>query len=151
MQQTIIQVIMAFIGVIGFSVMFNIHGYKILLIGLGGSITWIVYNIIFNISNDKVLSCFVVTVIIAALAEVLARIIKTPVILLLVPMLVPLIPGSDLYFMMSSIVLRETSSVGGYGFLLAGEAGAIAFGIIMVTTVTQITVRTMQYFSNSRK
>lgn len=150
MQQILIQVMMALIGVIGFSVMFNIHGYKIFLIGVGGSITWILYRIVFHSCNDKVISCFAVTIIIAVFAEVLARIIKTPVILLLVPMLVPLIPGSDLYYMMSSIVLRNTASVSGYGFLLAGEAGAIAFGIIIVTTVTQIIVRTIQYFSKEK-
>lgn len=144
MSQSIIQIITAFLGVIGFSIMFNIHGKKIFIIGLGGAFTLVSYMLIYKVCNDKVVSCFLTTVIIAGISEILARVLKTPVILLLVPMLVPLIPGSDLYYMMSSIVLN-TKTGSGYGFLLAGEAGAIAFGIILVTTVTQIIIRSIQY------
>lgn len=145
MSQTIIQIITAFLGVIGFSIMFNIHGNKILVIGIGGAFTWIFYTLMYQFCSDKVISCFVTTVVIAGISEILARVLKTPVILLLVPMLVPLIPGSDLYYMMSYLVLNDAKVGGGYGILLAGEAGAIAFGIIMVTTVTQIIIRSLQY------
>lgn len=144
MQQIIIQVITAFIGVIGFSIMFNIHGYKLFVNGLGGAVSWIAYCMMFSFCGNKIISCFVATVVIAVLTEILARVLKTPVILLLVPMIVPLIPGSDLYYMMTSMVLDDTISVSVFGFLLAGEAGAIAFGIIIVTTLTQITVRSLQ-------
>ena len=147
MQQMMIQIIMAFIGVVGFSIMFNIHGHKVIFIGIGGAICWVSYIIILGICGDKVISCFAVTVLIAMLAEIFARIFKTPVILLLVPMLVPLMPGSDLYYMMSAMVLGNTESGRSLALLLAGEAGAIAFGIIIVTTVTQITVRTLQYIT----
>lgn len=147
MQQIIIQVIMAIIGVIGFSIMFNVHGFKILINGIGGAATWIVYNLAYSICNDKILSCFVATVFIAVLVEILARILKTPVILLLVPMIVPLVPGSDLYYMMYSIVMKDAISVSTFSFLLAGEAGAIAFGIIIITTITQIIVRVLQLVS----
>ena len=138
MQQFMIQVLMAMVGVIGFSIMFNIHGYKVIIIAFGGAVCWIVYCIIFNFSADKMISCFFTTMMIAALSEVLARIIKTPVILLFVPMIVPLIPGSDLYYMMFHLILGETAQGRGFGYLLAKEAGAIAFGIIIVTTVTQM-------------
>ena len=39
-----------------------------------------------------------------AFGELLARAVKAPVIMLLVPMLIPLIPGGDLYYMMSFLV-----------------------------------------------
>jgi uncharacterized membrane protein YjjB (DUF3815 family) len=138
MQQIIIQVFMAMLGVIGFSIMLNIHGYKVFIITVGGAVCWIAYIIIFNISNDKMISYFITTVIMAAISEVLARICKTPVILLLVPMIVPLIPGSDLYYMMFHLILGNAEDGRTFGYLLAKEAGAIGFGIIIVTTVTQI-------------
>lgn len=138
MQQTIIQILMAMIGVIGFSIMFNIHGYKVFVIALGGAVCWIVYIVIFDFSNDKVVSYFFTTIIMAALSEVLARIIKTPVILLFVPIIVPLIPGSDLYYMMFHFILGDVADGRAFGYLLAKEAGAIGFGIIIVTTITQM-------------
>ena len=137
MQQMIIQVLMAMIGVIGFSIMFNIHGYKVFIIAACGTVCWIVYIVLFRVSNDKVISYFFTTIIMAALSEVLARIIKTPVILLFVPIIVPLIPGSDLYYMMFHFILGDAADGRAFGYLLAKEAGAIGFGIIIVTTVTQ--------------
>ncbi len=152
MQTIFIQVLMAFLGVVGFSVMYNIHGYKIIITGLGGSLSWICYRIIFHFSEgNKILSCFTATLIIALLSEILARILKTPVILFLVPMLVPLVPGSDLYYMMSSLVLQNSSLVKSYAILLAGEAAAIAFGIIIITTLTQTVIRSSQFIRKIRR
>ena len=141
MKDIMIQLMTAFIGVVGFSIMFNVRGSKLFINGLGGAVSWLVYIITLSVSSDKVISCFTATVFMAVLSEILARVIKTPVILLLVPMIVPLIPGSDLYYMMTSMLLKEAATASRFGVLLAGEAAAIAFGIIIVTSVTQIIVR----------
>lgn len=145
MKTILIQIIASFFGVIGFSIIYNIHGKKLYLIGLGGSICWAVYCILFWFLQDKVVSCLGATLVVAAFAELLARIIKTPVILLLVPMVLPLVPGSDLYYMMLHFVRNDTAAGGKIGYLLLGEAGAIVLGIIIVTSLTQTFLQTMKY------
>ena len=46
MTENMIQIITAFIGSLGFAVFFGIKGKQILLAGLGGALTWIVYLVI---------------------------------------------------------------------------------------------------------
>ena len=54
------------------------------------------------------------------------------------PILIPLIPGGDLYHMMSNLVRGNDPEVLRYGRLLLLEAGAIALGIICVASFMSI-------------
>ena len=51
---------------------------------------------------------------VAALSEVLARMLRTPVILLLVPMLIPEVPGEALYYTMYYLVQGYQEEFGTY-------------------------------------
>lgn len=77
-----------------------------------------------------VLAFFCGTVVAALISEVLARVVRAPVLMLLVPILIPLIPGGDLYHMMSNLVRGKESEMVHYATALLQEAGAIALGII---------------------
>ena len=70
-------------------------------------------------------------------SELLARLLKAPVITLLVPMLVPLIPGGDLYYTTLALVQGDTAGFARYGTLFIEEAGAMAFGVILVACLVQ--------------
>ena len=70
---------------------------------------------------------------VAALSEVLARMLRTPVILLLVPMLIPEVPGEALYYTMYYLVQGYQEEFGTYSGLVLTEAGAIALGIILAS------------------
>ena len=69
----------------------------------------------------------------AVLSEILARVLKTPVILMLVPMLIPEIPGGDLYYTMSYLVQGKYMEFGNSSKQVLMEAGAIALGIILAS------------------
>ena len=58
--------------------------------------------------------------------------------MLLVPMLIPLIPGGDLYYMMSFLVRGQYEAFGQYAQRVLTEAGAIALGIICVASLMNI-------------
>ena len=64
--------------------------------------------------------------------------IVVPVIMLLVPMLIPLSPGGDLYYMMSFLVRGQYEAFGQYAQRVLTEAGAIALGIICVASLMNI-------------
>ena len=70
---------------------------------------------------------------VAAVSEILARLLKTPVILLLVPMLIPEIPGGDLYYTMYYLVQGSYMEFGNSSNRVLVEAGAIAMGIIVAS------------------
>ena len=104
MADMVLQVVMAAVGALGFGLLFRISGGRLVTILLGGAANWVFYLLAMYVYADRVLAFFLAALATAALAEVLARLLKTPVITLLVPMLVPLIPGGDLYYTTFALV-----------------------------------------------
>lgn len=134
----IIQVLMSVVAAVGFSLIFNIHGAKLFITAVGGALTWGSYLLAYEFTGEIFISCLIATIISMVFAEIMARIAKTPTIILLVPMLIPMIPGGDLYRMMSNLVMSDSVLTRLYGQQLLMEVGGIAFGIILVSTAIQV-------------
>ena len=130
--EILLQIVMAMIGALGFGLLFHIYGSRLITIMLGAAVNWGVYLLAMQWYDNRVTAFFVSTLATATLAEVLARLLKAPVITLLVPMLVPLIPGGDLYYTTLALVQGDTAGFARYGTLFIEEAGAMAFGVIRV-------------------
>ena len=134
MQPELVQTSMGIIGSLGFALLFGIRGTKPLgCITLGSGIGWIVYLVSVAGGHGKAFGMLASSLVIAACSEILARVIKTPVILLLVPMLIPEIPGCDLYYTMYSLVEGDTDKFASLLQLVLPDAGAIALGIILAS------------------
>ena len=134
MRPEFVQTSMGIIGSLGFALLFGIRGTKPLgCIALGSGIGWIVYLVSVVGGHGKAFGMLASSLVIAACSEILARVIKTPVILLLVPMLIPEIPGGDLYYTMYSLVEGDTDKFASLLQLVLAEAGAIALGIILAS------------------
>ena len=98
-----IQLITAFVGTVGFALFWNLNKKTIFVAGVGGILSWGMYLAMFNIANSGIfLSAFVSAMTAGVYAETLARILKTPNTVILVPSLVPLFPGSNLYYAVSA-------------------------------------------------
>ena len=108
----VIQTIMGILGSVGFAVLFGILDRKLIGIALGGGAGWAVYLLCTANGQSMFVGLFVASLFIAAFSEVLARVLKAPVILLLVPMLIPEIPGGDLYYAMYDLVQRHFTDFG---------------------------------------
>lgn len=143
----VIQVLMGMCGAVGFSVLFNVRGRKLIAAGLGAALSWSVYLVLQHMYGDKILALLGASLTVAVLTEVLARVMKAPVIILLVPMLIPLIPGSDLYHMTTNLVLGNAPEFAEYLDLVIREAGVIAFAIILVTCAVQVIMKVYRHFA----
>lgn len=146
----VIQTIMGMIGAVGFAIWFHVRINKLWACALGGGLSWVVYLAVLNRTGDKALGLLASTLTVGFLAEILARALKTPVTILLVPMLVPLIPGGDLYYTTSYLVRDMAEECAERLNLVIREAGAIAFGIIMVTCFVQVTQQLYNRFKVSK-
>lgn len=135
--EILLQIVMAMIGALGFGLLFHISGSRLITIMLGAAVNWGVYLLAMQWYDNRVTAFFVATLATAALDEVLARLLKAPVITLLVPMLVPLIPGGDLYYTTLALVQGDTAGFARYGTLFIEEADAMAFGVILVACLVQ--------------
>ena len=134
MQAEIVQTAMGVVGSLGFALLFGIRGTKPLgCIALGSGIGWVVYLVSVAGGHGKAFGMLASSLVIAICSEVTARLIKTPVILLLVPMLIPEIPGGDLYYTMYSLIEGDSAKFASLLQLVLAEAGAIALGIILAS------------------
>lgn len=131
------QIAMAAVGAVGFGLLFHVTGNRLVVTALGGAANWTLYLFALHGYGDRVLAFFLAALGTAALAEVLARLMKTPVLTLVVPMLIPLVPGGDLYYTTLSLVQGDMDAFARYGGLVLKEAGAISFGIILVACTVQ--------------
>ena len=138
MEKYLMQMIMGCIGAIGFAVLFNVKPDKLPYIAVASALSWIGYAVCMLCGSGVFWAFFCGTAVAALISEILARIVRVPVLMLLVPILIPLIPGSDLYHMMSNLVRGRDGEGFRYARLLLLEAGAIALGIICVASIMNI-------------
>jgi len=133
-----IQCLAAFIGCIGFSFIFNIHGPGILLCALGGAVSWAVYCLGSHYGCGVTMGYFLSALTAAAYSETMARIRKYPAISYLVVSIFPLIPGSGIYYTTNYLVMGDMSGFTGTGKQTIAIAGVIAVGILMISTVVRL-------------
>ncbi|MDD3931567.1 MAG: threonine/serine exporter family protein [Eubacteriales bacterium] len=130
---------------IGFSILFNLRGSGILLASLGGVIGWAVY-LTTAMTGSDLLQSFLATIAITAYAEVMARMKKTPVTAFLIVSLLPLVPGSGIYYTMRYFVSGDTARFIDSGLHTLAIAGSLAIGILPVFSI----VRLVSRFKNRR-
>ena len=120
--------------------MFGVRGKRLAVIALGSGAGWAVYLLCRAAGWSIFSGLLAASLFVAALSEILARIIRTPVILLLVPMLIPEVPGEALYYTMYYLVQGLKEEFSTYLTLVLTEAGAIALGIILASHVARLAV-----------
>ena len=104
-----IQLMAALLGSLGFGIIFNIHGKKLLWAAFGGFYVWALYLLFQNLfgANDY-MAAFASSALLTLYAEGMARWHKTPVTVFLVSGSIPLIPGASLYRTMNWLMGRHT-------------------------------------------
>ena len=147
----VIQVLMALIGAIGFGWLFHVPGSKLIAIVLGGALDWIAYLVAFELTGGRVFAFFVAALATAAVAEVTARVLRTPVLTLMVRMMVPLVPGGDLYYTTLALVSGDTERFTHMGSLVLKEAGVISFGIILAGCTVQAVLHILALVRQGKK
>ena len=135
---TFLLILGCFIGCIGFSVYYNIHGPGILICTLGGVITWAAYLLVQKLGIGLIYANFIGGIVASVYAEVMARIRRFPAISYLVVSLFPLLPGAGIYYTMAFAVENEMTRFAARGYQTAAIAAALALGILLVSTVFRI-------------
>ena len=117
----------AFLGSLGFSLLYGLKKRHLLFASIGGLLSWGMYLLFSFIFNQKgvFLPCFIATVITAAYVNIVSIRVKAPTHLFLLPALIPLIPGSTLYYTFLNFYKKEWNVM----FEFAGETFAFVFAI----------------------
>ena len=134
----LIQILTGFLGTLGFNILFNIRGRKLLFATLGGLISWSVFLALQPLLPGEVIRYLLSAATITVYGEILARLEKTPTTTYLVPSVIPLIPGSALYYTMNYALNKQWSQFAHQAFYTLQLALALAVGIIAVTTTVRL-------------
>lgn len=134
----LMQVCMSFIGSLGFSVLFNVRGGKVLLAALGGGVSWLLFLLMEMWIPNVPYRYFACACFVAAYAEVLARILKTPATTFLIPSMIPHIPGSSLYQTMRFALYKDWMACLSQAFYTIKLALALALGSAVILTVFKV-------------
>ena len=130
----VVECIAGAIGCVGFAILFNVHGKGILLCILGCILCWVAYCLTETLGGDEMMASFIASIVTAVYSEVMARIRKCPAIAYLILGLLPLIPGSSLYYTMNYAVRGNMEKFGMQGMKTIEIAGLMAAGILLVST-----------------
>ena len=133
-----VQILTGCLGTLGFNILFNIRGRKLIFATLGGLMSWAVFLMLEPVLPSEALRYFVSAAVITVYGELLARREKTPTTTFLVPSIIPLIPGSALYYTMNCALNKQWSQFAQQAFYTLQLALSLAVGIIAVTTAVRL-------------
>ena len=123
----------AFIGSLGFALLFRLHPRHLVPASLGGMIGYAVYLAADLLGMHLFVSNFLAATVAALLSELCARFFKAPSVIFTIPALIPLVPGSLLYYSMSNLLTSQYDQAFLYFSGTLVTALGIAGGMIAVS------------------
>lgn len=133
-----IQCLSAIIACTGFALVFNVHGRGFILCVLGGGVGWAVYCIAAHFGCSEPLSYFFAALVTSLYSEIMARIRKHPATAFLAIALMPMFPGAGVYYATSFFVRSDMTGFATKGYATIAIAGAIAIGVLAVSTLFRL-------------
>ena len=143
----LVQCLAAFLACSGFCVMYNVHGWGVVLCCLGGALGWAVYLAAGMATGSIYLRYLAAGIAIAAYAEIMARVRKYPITAYLVVSFFPLVPGSSIYYAMYYAIQGQRQMFLESGIQALGLASCLAIGTLLVST----TMRTYVTWRRERR
>ena len=118
----------------GYAMLFGMKGKDVSLIAVNSAFAWYLYLRIAEETDNIILAMFFVTVLVGLVSGILTIFIKCPLTVFATPILMPLVPGSTLYYVMYDIVNRSGQLWMDVRWLFM-QVAAIAFGILAAEIV----------------
>nr|WP_026022216.1 threonine/serine exporter family protein [Clostridium senegalense] len=134
----ILAFIYAFISSLGFGILFNVRGKDLFFASLGGGLSWFVYKLAILNGLSDVLALFLGTLMVSIVAEICARVFKNPVTVYLICGLIPLVPGSGMYYTTFEAVKGNYSTALTKGIQTLFNAGSISVSVMFVSTLSRL-------------
>lgn len=139
-QELLLPCLYAFAACFAFAVLFNIHGFGLVICGIGGMLGWAVYLLTAARFQSPVMQSFFAALVISAYSEVMSRVRKCPVTGYLLIAFFPLVPGGGIYYTMKYCMAGQTELFYAKGMETLGIAGALALGVLLVSSAFRMVV-----------
>lgn len=131
-------IVAALVGTVGFALIFKLKGKYIFGVSVSGFLIYIIYLLMLRAYPSEFLAAFVSTAFVVLVSEILARILKAPTMIFITTAIVPIVPGSGLYYSMKYLLWRDwTNFVDRFKSMLSVAFGIVC-GIIFVSAAFKL-------------
>ncbi len=121
----------------GFALLFGVKKpQRLIAAALVGGLTQLAYAVVMIPSANNELSLLIAAAVGAAIAQVMARVMRVPATFFTIPSIIPLVPGSSLYYTMSWALRGNFAKFSERGMATLLSALSIAFGMMIVLVLT---------------
>lgn len=135
MEQFLIHGLFAFLGCIGYGIVFNIKMPTMLYAALGGMLGWLVFLATQYVFTEDIVRYFMASAVVSFYAQKMARIRKAPALLFLVIAFIPLVPGFSGYKIMEHMLIYDQVALGETATYTVKVVLAMATGFLVNSKV----------------
>lgn len=146
----ILSLIYAYIACLGFGFIFHLRGKLLFITPIGGVLLWAVYLALEVPIESVVARSLIATMAAAVFCESIARIMKIPVTLFMIIAILPLVPGSGIYYTMLACTKSDWALFSSKGLETIGVAGAIAVGMLLISSIFRMATDVHRHFKNKK-
>lgn len=128
----------AFCSTVGFCILFHVPKKHILSASFVGACGWLTYSYFIESGAGNIAACFAGSCVVALFSELFSRAFKDAATIFIIPGILPLVPGANMYYTMLAILegnSQETAAIGTETLLMAG---AIAVALLAVASVIKL-------------
>lgn len=101
------KLLFAALGTLGFGLLFHAKENKLIYIMIGGFLNYLGYSFIYRCTSNIFLSSLGCAVVTSIYSTIMAIILKCPSTVFILTGLIPIVPGSSLFYMMQGFVLKD--------------------------------------------
>ena len=130
----VILLVASTVGTLGIALLFGVEFKKLPWGLLASIISCAAYEITFYFGGGYFLSAFVAAGLVAAYSDFFAHVLKTPATVLIILGIVPLVPGSGLYYTMTHALSGNLDGFIERGAATLSLAAALSLGVVLVNT-----------------
>lgn len=131
------QLVVAFIATISIALLFDVPKIEFFYCGLTGGIGWVVYLMVYEGINSKVLATLAAALTVSFIARIFAVRRRLPVTIFLISGIFSLVPGAGIYYTTYYLLDNKLGEAFDKGVETISIAIAISFGIMIVFFIPQ--------------
>lgn len=125
------------VGTMGIILQFGIEKRVIIWALISSILCCAAYEVSFRSGCGLFLASLIAAAVAAAYSDIMAHIVKVPATVLIIPAIVPLVPGGKLYYTMYGAVSSDMSKFASNGLDALKIAAGLAIGVIAITAVSR--------------
>lgn len=139
MKEWVVPIVSAALGSLSFAMFFGVRSRKLWFSLLGGALNWGLYLLAMKKMGLPETLAYALGAAAGTLyAEILARIVKTPVTVFVITSVIPMVPGGALYYTMLGLLQGDKATFVDRGLYTLSAAGAMALGIFAATMLFRL-------------